>query len=469
MGSPKGTPDVGVVLAEVAHEDVDLHDPCALIETAKAVSPIAADGTVMMHIIRPGIGKGQGRRYYGPQMLAENAAVFTGKRMFIDHETAGERRARGHLPRTASKLAGRILESHWDGSVPPTERFEQGAVVAKVRLLRNVREVVEDDPEILEASINALATKVTPGQMKGQSVAIVEGIRPDPITVDFIAGEGGAGGRILLEAAYEEYDHEAALIETMTDEEFQEWMAAERPGLLEALRESSDTDRHEEDRVEITSEALVEALTSDEGKVALSAALQEALQEVRPGLDESAIAQLVESRVEARIAEERDLLRLDAATVSNRRIELSDMRTQAHALIESSQLHPTLKTRLKSNYALTESGLPSAALDVTAETDDDGVVTRSAREILEATVTEEIKDSLSLQASLAAPTRVRGQGRMQLVASGDERLQEAAGGSEDGKSQTRRSRPGTGSPLTDSLLQKAGFQPESLPSIWSAA
>lgn len=455
------------LLSEVAHDNVDLHDPCALIETARAVSPVHDDGTVMMHVIRPGVGKGQGRRYYGPKMLRENAHVFTGKRMFLDHETPAERRARGHLPRTAHKLAGRILESRWDGSVPANERFEQGAVVAKVRLLRNVREVVEDDPEILEASINALATRVTPGQKQGQSVAIVEGIRPDPITVDFIAGEGGAGGRILLESAYEGYDHEAALIETMTDEEFQEWVVAERPGLLETLLESSGTDRHEEDRVEITSEALVEALTSEEGKVALSAALQEALQVVRPGMDESAIAQLVESR----IAEERDLLRLDAATVSNRRIELSDMRTRAHELIEASTLHPTLKTRLKSRYVLTESGLPSAALDVMAETDDDGVVTQSARQLLESSVHEEIKDSLALQSALGAPSRVRGQGRMSLAAAGGARLEEAAGDGDagaDGKRKARAALASTGSPLTDQLLGKAGFAPESLKSIWAA-
>lgn len=458
------------VLAERIHERVPADDPLAICEAAALASPIQADGTVLMHVIRPGIGRGRGGHYYPPEMLRENAHVFVGARMFLDHETEKQRRERGHLPRPVEHLAGRILESWWDESVPADDRFEQGAVTARVMPRRVVKEMIEDDPQLLEVSINALATGKHMGRHPtGRSVPIVEGIRAKPLTVDFISGEGGAGGRILLES---ESDDEEAVLESLTDDEFEEYLRENRPEFLSALRDprgGNDDRRRENDVPEtITAEALTEALASDDGKAVLLPIIQEAFSTFEPPkaeIDEDAIERIVE----ARMAERSDLLTIEARNAAHRRTEVGQMREKALALIEASKLHPKLKEKLVSEFSLLESGEPSPALDVKPELDAEGNVVKTALALLEESVKHEIDDALELQGVLGTRTRVRGQGSTGKTRISLAELQESKEVDEEGKPVVRKPKASTGSPLTDTLLESAGVPTESLDKLWATA
>jgi hypothetical protein len=436
--------------------------PESLRESVIANAPAQPPGTHLLQIIRPGIGRGRGKRYYSPDVLREAAPLFAGKRMFLNHETSKERREREDLPRKVEHLGGRIAEAWWDDSVPADDRFERGAMFGWVKPVGVARQLIDDDPEIMEASISALATRISSGNVKGQTCTIVEGIRPSPITVDWIAGEGGAGGRLLSEAAEEE-----AVLESMADNEIEEYLRAERPGLLEALHEDADggsgggNDGHEGGRVtEITSEVLSEALASDEGKQALAAAVEEAVKSVKP--DPAEMARLVE----AEVSEKLDLARIDASAEFDRKIELRDMRDKAQELVESAKLHPKLSKQLAERYRLDESGQPSPALDIAPDTDEEGNVTKSAAEKLVEAVTEEIEDAQALMADLR-PTRVRGAGARSAAVKDTLRESEKNDDDDDkGDRGKKKEQATTGSTLADELLESSGFSRADLDTLW---
>jgi hypothetical protein len=469
---------MSVVLAErftehrelaAADPELRLNESAALVpdslrESVLANAPAQPPGTELLQIIRPGIGRGRGRRYYSPNVLRESARLFSGKRMFLNHETDKQRRERESLPRRVEDLGGRIVEAWWDGSVSSDNRFEQGAVFGWVKPVGVAKQLIDEDPEIMEASISALATSIQPGRIKGQSCTIVEGIRPTPITVDWIAGEGGAGGRLLTEAAEEE-----AVLESMADQEIEEYLERERPGLLEALREDANGDsgggnhnRREDDMAELSPEVLSEALASDEGKQAIATAVKEALAGVEFGSDPDEVKRLVEAEVSERV----DLAKIDASAEFDRKVELRDMRDKAQTLVREAKLHPLLAKQIEERYTLAEDGEPSPALNIGPDTDDEGNVTKPALEKLAEAVTTEIEDARKLQADLR-PTQVRGQGR---AASPVVRENATNGDSGDGdKKETPKAKPTTGSPLTDELLEESGFKPDSLGSLWAPA
>lgn len=464
-----------MVLSERLRERVPMDDPLALVEAVKVVGPIQDDGTILMHVIRPCVGRGKGGHYYPAKMLQENAHVFAGARMFLNHETDEQRKARKHLPRPVEHLAGRILESWWDGDVPATDRYEQGAVVAKVRPRRIVREIIEDDPELLEVSINALATGKHVGRHPGtgRNVPIVEGIRASPLTVDFIAGEGGAGGRILQESAL---DEEEAVLESLNDDDFKAYLADNRPELMEALRGSSgggDNDEREGngDVPEITAEALTEALADEETAAKLAPAfapiIEAAIKEIelpKAEVDDAEITRIVE----ARLAESNDLATIEAREQAKRAREVVALHAKATSLIEASKLHPKLKERLHADFSLTEAGDPSAKLDVKPEMDAEGNVTKAALTLLEESIEAEIADALALQSSLGTKSRVRGQGATGRAKVRLAELQEANSLSDEERAEAeeKRRKSTTGSPLTDALLESAGVPTESLGSLW---
>ena len=168
---------------------------------ASRPSAMQADDTVLIHVIRPTVGQGLGRHLYTAEMLRENAHVFEGWKMYIDHQSPEAKKAAGGLPRSIHDLGGRIIESWWDDSVPAEGRFGQGAVVALGHptdgpALGQVKKLIEEDPELLEASIRAKATDVHEAVENGEQVWVVEGISAAPPgSVDWVT-EGGAGGRV---------------------------------------------------------------------------------------------------------------------------------------------------------------------------------------------------------------------------------------------------------------------------------
>lgn len=473
--------------------------PESLMEAVLANAPEQPPGTKLLQIIRPGVGQGKGTRYYGAPMLETNHHVFRGARMFRNHLTEAERRKLEGLPRPIEHLAGRIVETWWDGSVPADNRFEQGGVYAWMKPVRQIAELIDDDPDLVETSISALATAVRPGRVNGKSVTIVEGIRAKPVSVDFVT-EGGAGGKVLTEAA----DQEEAVLESMSDEEVERYLTEERPGLLEAIKataedpdgdgdddsdeiksradahvkkgksrkealvlarqeikDGSDNDVKEGAEVAdaIDLDALREALQTDDGK----AVLQEALVGFAP--EGYVKADDVERLVESKLSESADLIRIEARGDLERKIELRDMADRAGTLVESAKLHPVLTKRLKAQFALSESGEPTDALNIGAEVDADGTIVKRPMELLVEAVTAEIEDARKLMGDLR-PTRVRGAGVAKLV--------EAKHGEDDKDTERKpaeREREAvsttTGSTAADELLESAGFSRESLPGLWA--
>lgn len=391
-----------------AAQALELHETASIAIEEGASSPIAADGTVLVHIIRPGIGKGKGRHVYEANMLEEHAPMFAGQaiqdrtankpwKMYADHRSTEAKKAAGGLPRSLRDVAGIIKESWWDGDVPADAAagFGQGAVVAKVKPVPWVRELIETDPELVETSISAQATSVRPVTRGNQRAWLVEGIRPKG-SVDFVT-EAGAGGRVapLLEGFAEDSGEMGVeLIEAMDDDDFREWIAETRPTLLEALRSEPEkpTPTEDDDVADITPEALAEALASSPD------VLVKALQS---DTGKAAITALVEGEIA-------DVTSRSQATVS-RVIQLARLERAAHEQIDATKLPETWKTGLKERYALLESGEPTESLDVFDETGEFGQVTKPAREVLrEALETDITAEQTKLRE--ARPTLVRGQG-----------------------------------------------------------
>jgi hypothetical protein len=397
--------------------NLELHESTLVVE--EGASAIQPDGTVLMHVIRPGLGRGRGKHLYEAKMLSENAHKFTGWKMYVNHLSPEAKRAAGGLPRDVRDLGGRIVESWWDPSVPGDDRFGQGAVVARAKPTPFIRDLIENDPEIVEASISATATGVRPGQHAGARCWIVEGIE-DRGSVDWVT-EAGAGGKVvsLLEAAME-HDEEGriALLASMTDEEFVDYMKRERPNAAErVVRES------EEDPVEITPEMLTEAL-ADEGlrntllsalnvntlvEAAVETAVEKALEEAGQEWQEQ-LPQLLEAALET----ERALIRATARADADRRVQITEMRSTAHKLAEAAKL-PSGKPlperfvqEIKEHFDIVE-GEPTPALNVVDDIDDNGEVTKKAEDKLTEAVEAEVKKAIELVAA-ANPARVRGQG-----------------------------------------------------------
>lgn len=467
-------------------ERSDESAPLDLQESAAAPPTVEKDGTVLLQLIRPCVGRGKGRHVYEAKMLQENAHVFGGWRMFVDHDTDAERKARGGLPRSVKDLGGVVLESYWDANVPAEGRFGQGAVIGKVRAIDAVAELVKLHPSLVESSINAKATSVRPVQREGARAWLVEGIEPTG-TVDWVT-EGGAGGKVvsLLEAAVggSPEEQEAALFEAMTDDEVREHLQATRPGVLLVVEEAAKpkpadgggeddpeyqahVDRYTKSgmspdmakraakakcaakkAVEAADEPEVPAvepteIPSEGGDVAKVTAeeLKEAI------VSDPEIGQFISDLVEARVGEARSEIettaRAQAYADTDRVIEVRDLRDAAHAQIREARLPAAFEERALQEFAIVE-GVATPKLDVYEDVDDDtGEVTKPATEILREAVEGVIQEQRTLVASLK-PTRVVGQGPSAKPADGEK--PEGGGEKRD-----------TVGPLTRSMLVEAGF------------
>jgi hypothetical protein len=370
-----------------------------LCETV-AANPTAVqdDGTVLIQIIRPGIGRGKGSHLYEANMLERNAEVFAGWKMYIDHEMPDARKKRGGLPRSMDEVGGRVLESWWDSSVPANEQmgWGQGAVVGRVRPVRKIRDLIEDDPGLVEASIAATATAVKPVTRNGKKVWLVEGIEPHG-TVDWVS-EAGAGGKVLTEAAVDTEEEVAfAAMDSMTDEELVDYIRNRNPVLAESLIASPQVEESVEEggtNMGLTPETLREALDSDD------------------------VRTYVRDLVEAQVADERELIRADARAESERQIELRDLRDEAVTVIREAGLPEAFETKLMKEYEL-EGSYPSDKLDVYDEVNDEGDVTKSASQALRESLDSDLREQAELLAA-ARPTRVRGQGPTRIEESESE-------------------------------------------------
>lgn len=442
---------------------LDLHENVAVGDAG----PIRADGLVPLHIIRPGVGRGRGRHLYEADMLqkAVEEGRFTNWKMYVDHQAPEAKKAAGGLPRSVRDLGGIIKEAWWDADVPadPERGFGKGAVVGLAKPTRLIASLIEDDPQLVEASISATATGVRPVKRGSETVWLVEGIRPRG-SVDWVT-EAGAGGRVapLIEALVESDDFEEELEMAQAaedqvvrdDDSLVEWLVNERPDLLERIAEAaSDEDEPDENDkpdnakaeeaneggdVPNASELLQEALDSDEGRTLLDEAIRGSFARV--------VAPALQELVEAAMEDERDLLRAEGKAEASRMLQVRDLKDVAHSLIAESRLPEPFQVELRERYDVVGNA-PTPALDVIDE-EAEGKVVKTAEAILRETIEADIARKRG-QAASVRPTRVRGQGSD---------VQEAQDVDETGKKKEKvEGEKTTGSFKTDSMLAEAGIE-----------
>jgi hypothetical protein len=484
-------------------EALELHESVSLAEAAGSASltrpdgtsvelgfdgfgnPVAggvfdAQGRVPIHIIRPGIGKGRGKHLYESAMLEEAAPRFSGWKMYLNHLSPEAKRAAGGLPRDIRDSGGRVQESWWDPSVPEDTAagHGQGAVVGMVRPVKLIRELIDDDPGLVEASISATATNVRPVTRDGQRVWLVEGINPRG-SVDWVT-EAGAGGRIvpLLQESYSDQEEmDVALLESMSDDELVAHLRRERPELLLAEAKKTEDDAEDEsdggddELAEKTRELIKKGMPPAMAKKAAQKALSESTDDPRGGdvpditpeaikaalsaspdlLTEALAANgdvqvFITSLVEAKLEQERDSIRAEARSDVDRAFELARFERTAHGLIAESKLPESWQSDLKARFSLTENR-PTDALDVEDETDEDGKVVKPAIDALRESVEAAIEHERS-RLREASGTRVR---------STAHKLAEAAS-SAPAEKQDGGDKPAGPTPYWATILSEAGVQ-----------
>jgi hypothetical protein len=436
------------------------------LEEATSTEEQERSKLIPVHILRPCLGRGRGRHVYEASMLQENAHKFAGWRQYIDHLSPEARKAAKGLPRSIRDLGGRIVESYWDGDVPADEskRFGQGAVVGWSLPTPFIRELAENDPELVEASISANATGVQPTMRDGRRAWLVEGIE-DHGSVDWVT-EAGAGGRVvqLMEAAYKEDG--MSLLENMTDEEFVAYVEEVRPHLLAEQTAAADTDDDSagpdaDDELEAMVAKLMkrnpklkQAQAETMAKQALKNTEEANTEETDMGVTPEALQEALQSEdfqgalktlVEAAVADERELIRAEARADADRQLDLRDMRDAAHRQIQESKLPEAFASKTKALYEITDDG-PTSGLDIVDDVDDDGKVTKKAEDKLTESVAAAIQEQQDLLATVN-PTKVRGQG----VGAPAKRGEGEGGDGDDTKA-------GEGT-LWGAVLQEAGVDP----------
>lgn len=490
-------------------EALDLRESISLLEASSASSVTKPDGTtyelgydgdgnlkengvfdaqgrVPLHIIRPGIGKGRGRHLYEADMLEEAASNFAGWKMFLNHLSPEAKKAAAGLPRDIRDTGGLVQEAWWDPNVPANTEagHGQGAVMAMVRPVKFIRNLIDDEPRLAEASISASATGVRPVTRDGQRVWLVEGIQPRG-SVDWVT-EAGAGGRIapMLEEAYaDDEDVQMALIESLTDDELLAHLRRSRPGLLEEAKSDpdndgdddkggSDDDKLGEKTAALMKRGMPRAMAEKAARKALSEsnddpeggdvaeitpeALSEALaaspEVLIKALSESGEAQVfLSSLVEAKIEEERDFFRADAKADVDRAFELARLERTAHSIIAESKLPDSWQADLRARFSLVENA-PTDALDVVADVDDDGKTTKTAEQKLRESVEAEInKERERLRE--ASGTRVRST----ASALSEAKKSKPKKDGEDDPAEVEESRRTGPKPYWASMLEEAGI------------
>jgi hypothetical protein len=435
------------ITTQAPADAVELRESISLSESVGDNALFDVDGTIPIHIIRPGIGRGRGRHLYEAEMLSENAHKFANWKMYVDHLSPEARKAAGGLPRSIRDLGGRIVEAWWDDSVPadPVRGYGQGAVVGRAKPTPFVRELIENDPEIVEASISATATGVRPVVRDGQKVWCVEGIE-DRGSVDWVT-EAGAGGRVaaLLEAAHmDESEVDSVVLDSMSDDELLSYISEQRPNLTEGKKMETKAENAKDTAPEDSAEDKAQDVLEDTDaiakrvkelvakgmpeKMATAIAKKEAAKSVKEAAevvestepmdiqkmliealrDSDEAQMLVTGLVEARLETERAAIVSDALASAERDIELRDLRDMAHRMIAESKLPESWQGELKAKFDIVE-GEPTDALDVVDVVNEEGAVVKQAVEMLAESVALEVANDRKKLAE-ASPTRVRNQG-----------------------------------------------------------
>lgn len=294
-----------------------------------------------MTIIKAGWGNKRHNHYYPASTLQEaaKAGVFNNLRMYANHLSDAQRKLLGGLPRDIRDITGRILETWWDA---PTQSLK-----GKAKLVPWFYSLIESDPGIVEASINA-GGRATPKVIEGRKGRLVESIVAGE-SVDWVP-VGGAGGKIdsLLEAHMEEQTH---MYEDLTLEGLVEGNAA----LVQEILNSPLNERakNAEERIAALEAELA---TAKESKPAET----EPVVEAEP-VDQPDIIKLTEAEFEQRVEDRAKAIAEAAVETARTQAKIEGARDK---LIESAA---GLKAKSKSAIARQFEGVEFESLEAMTE------------------------------------------------------------------------------------------------------
>jgi len=157
-----------------------------LSELQLAESFNAASGEVPVTIIKPGVSKNN--RYYSPELLKRQSAIFEGAKMFCDHATDKEamQRPEGSVKDWVASLKNVHAES--DGTLKGTAVVIDPVFKQKLQALSEAGLL-----HTLGVSIRAAAS-ASDGKVDGKSTKIIEEFKACR-SVDFVTF-AGAGGQV---------------------------------------------------------------------------------------------------------------------------------------------------------------------------------------------------------------------------------------------------------------------------------
>lgn len=379
-------------------------------------------------IIRPCQSKGKSIKgyqpIYEPRMLAENASVFSGWQMFLDHVSEELAEAFAEFlqekGRSAKELGGRLLKTWYDPELSLEADEEnghrKGGVVGELIPYKPVKEMMESDPFALAVSINAWPTAARIGRPSWDSTkkgAVIEGIRSTPQgSVDFVP-RAGAGGRYLTEnATPEEVRSAVSLLESAysasrdADPDHDE----ERP-VKKKLSEMSS-----EEIAKLTPAALREALALD------NPTLAENLNETAPTTAPVAEAAITKADLDAALTEQRDVL-IEEFSESNKSAEelaeeiVLERESQRHlaahaekkiAEVERNGMPGAYANEIRQNYLLLPSGArPGIVITEAQLTGADGeALTEEA--VIESRIRADVDKAIELIEAAGGTPRITG-------------------------------------------------------------
>lgn len=448
MAKKKEAPETEPTTAELA-EGVQLLEgftpmptaPPLLAERAQVVVPkkgklfeervIEGGHTVKVAkfaIIRPCQSKGKSIKgfqpIYEPRMLAENAGVFTGWQMFMDHvaEELAEAIAEflQEKGRSSKELGGRLLKTWYDPELTMKEDEEnghrKGGVVGELIPYKMVREMMEEDPFALAVSINAWPTAARIGRASWDTTkkgAVIEGIRSVPQgSVDFVP-RAGAGGRFLTEhATPEEVRSAVSLLESAySASRDADPDDAEEPAVKKKLSEMSS-----EEIAKLTAAQLNEALAQE------NPALAESLSTTAPEPASTGGNVVTEERLAEMLTEQRTALIEEFSDSNKSAEELAEeivleresqrhLATVAEKLIaeaEGNGLPGAYGNEIRQNYLLLPSGARPGIIVTEAQLTDAEGKEVTAEAVIESRIRADLLKSVELIEAAGGTPRIKG-------------------------------------------------------------
>ncbi len=265
-------------------------------------------GIVPVRIIKPGFNSSKGR-YYSEQAIKDAAVIFEGAKMYADHPTEAEEKAR---PERSIR--------DWVATLNDTKVSEAGNAVGMAHinagwLKEKIQTLFEQgDLKHLGTSINAVGNG-TKQVIEGIKTTLVEGlVRSTFQSVDFVT-EAGAGGEAGLRESGGDNFVDADLMDLAT-------LRDARPDLVEAIESTIREQINLEVKAKMDAEARIkelegenDVLTKENGtlkeaaeaaeKAKVKETAQTAIKEAvdKSDLPDKAKAKLIESHKEDEAAE----------------------------------------------------------------------------------------------------------------------------------------------------------------------